>query len=187
MAQRVCPDRKSLPDRKRSAKVSTVGRRAPKTRICPSKNASVAFIVQLFVSFTFSTTKWKVLASCFFERAWGKSCWATGANRLIAHALSSRTCTGIPKKIVENVYVPFEIKNTYQSLFCNQFYIYAFFSVMVATLGCYLENAHAYNWFRNNHPFPSCSRLNRLLIKFIRSAIIYFLIFTSDGITLFQN
>ena len=48
--------------------------------------------------------------------------------------------------------------------------------VMVATLGCYLENAHANNRFRHNHPFPSCSRLNRLLIEFIISAVRYFLI-----------
>jgi len=45
---RVWPDTKSFPDKMRSKKVSTVGRTAPKTRIFPRKNASVAFIVPVF-------------------------------------------------------------------------------------------------------------------------------------------
>ena len=64
IAQSVCPDTKSFPDRMRSAKVSTVGRTAPKTMILPSVYAFIAFIVPVFVSFTCSSTKLKVQANC---------------------------------------------------------------------------------------------------------------------------
>ena len=164
MAQRVCPDRKSLPDRKRSAKVSTVGRREPKTRICPSKNASLAFIVQ-FHFFQAKNGRRQPVVSLREPGVKAVGRLAPIDSQLMSyrpeHALEYQKncgkclCTHLKSKI--------PIKDCYAT---NSKYMPSCL-VMVATLGCYLENAHANNRFRHNHPFPSCSRLNRLFIEFI--------------------